>query len=130
MMAGQRSLPSTDNSALHGNRVRGGKMVTKSICALMLLVAADGVAFDQSLPPPPRPLLKQSGYCLAASAAFLDSESKAFDEIKKCVRGDTVVIPAKNVSVVARMCDFSKAIVTTADYIVCVLVIPERESRQ
>jgi hypothetical protein len=75
------------------------------------------------VPPPP------SAYCLAASAAFLESESKASDELKKCARGDTVVIPAKSASAVAQICDFSKAIVTTNDHVVCVIFGPERVSK-
>jgi hypothetical protein len=39
------------------------------------------------------------------------------------------VIPAKSASAVARMCDFSKAIVTTNDHVVCVIVVPERVSK-
>ena len=74
----------------------------------------------------PMPL---SGYCLAASAAFLESETKAFDEMKKCARGDTIVIPAKSASAVARLCDFSKSIVATPDHVVCVIVMPERVSK-
>jgi hypothetical protein len=70
-----------------------------------------------------------SGYCLAASAAFLESETKAFDELKRCTRGDTIVIPAKSASAVARLCDFSKSIVTTQDHVVCVIVLPERVSK-
>jgi hypothetical protein len=128
--ARQRLLPSMTAATGMARRMRGKDIITKSVCALLWLLAANSTAFDQSLPTPPRPPLKPPGYCLAASAAFLDSESKAFDELKKCVRGDTVVIPAKNPSVVARMCDFSKAIVTMADYVVCVLVIPERDSKQ
>ena len=70
-----------------------------------------------------------SGYCLAASAAFLESETKAFDELKKCARGDTIVIPAKSASAVARLCDFSKSIVTTQDHVVCIILLPERVSK-
>jgi hypothetical protein len=74
----------------------------------------------------PAPL---SGYCLAASAAFLESETKAFDEMKKCARGDTIVIPAKSASAVARLCDFSKSMVATPDHVVCVMLMPERVSK-
>ena len=70
-----------------------------------------------------------SGYCLAASAAFLESETKAFDEMKKCARGDTIVIPAKSASAVARLCDFSKSMVATPDHVVCVMLMPERVSK-
>jgi hypothetical protein len=111
----------------------GRRSFAKPVSTLVWLLATNCMAFAQALPPqpqPPRSPSKPQGYCLAASAAFLESESKAFDELKKCVRGDTVVIPAKSASIVARMCDFSKSMVATADYVVCVLVIPERESKQ
>ena len=72
--------------------------------------------------------LPSSDYCLTASAAFLESDAKASDEIKKCARGDTVVIPAKNASAVARMCDFTKAIVATPEHVVC-SIVPERASK-
>jgi hypothetical protein len=70
-----------------------------------------------------------STYCLPASVAFLESDARASDEVKKCARGDTVIIPSRNASAVTRMCDFSKAIVSMNDNVVCVLVIPERVSK-
>jgi hypothetical protein len=54
-----------------------------------------------------------SSYCLAASAAFLKRETKAFGEMKKCARGDAIVIPARSASAVVRLCAFSKSIVVT-----------------
>lgn len=73
--------------------------------------------------------LPLSGYCLSASAAFLESETQAFDEMKKCARGDTIVIPAKSASAVARLCDFSKSVVATSEHVVCVILTPERVSK-
>jgi hypothetical protein len=106
--------------------------MSKWFCALVALLAVSATA-AQTTPPPaprvPRLSLPPSGYCLAASAAFLESESKASDEMKKCARGDTIVIPAKSASAVARMCDFSKAIVATNEHVVCVIVVPERVSK-
>ena len=75
-------------------------------------------------PPPP-----VSGYCLPVSAAFLESEAKASEEMRKCARGDTIVIPARSAGAVARMCDFSKAIVALGDNVVCAMVFPERGSK-
>ena len=107
---------------------------------LLALIAAAG-ASAQAPPAPviphpavrpssPRPSSPTSAYCLAASAAFLESESKATEELRKCARGDTIVIPAKSASAIARLCDFSKSIVTTSDHVVCVLQLPERDSKQ
>jgi hypothetical protein len=70
-----------------------------------------------------------SNYCLPVSAAFLESEAKASDQMKKCSRGDTIVVPARSAGAVARMCDFSKAIVAVGDNVVCAMVFPERPSR-
>jgi hypothetical protein len=79
-------------------------------------------ATSRALPP-------VSSYCLPVSAGFLESEAKASDQMKKCSRGDTIVIPARSAGAVARMCDFSKAIVAVGDNVVCVMVFPERSSR-
>jgi len=100
-----------------------------SIAVLVFFPAA--IVQAQTPAPAMRPSSKlmPSAYCLAGSAAFLESETKASDEIKKCVRGDTIVIPAKSASAVARLCDFSKAIVATPDHVVCVLLTPERVSK-
>ena len=76
------------------------------------------------VPPPPA-----SAYCLPVSAGFLESEAKASEEMRKCARGDTIVIPARSAGAVARMCDFSKAIVALGDNVVCVMVFPERGSK-
>jgi hypothetical protein len=107
--------------------------VAKWVSIVGAVFAVAGAA-AQTPSPPPRlaariALPPPSAYCLAASAAFLESESKAFDEMKKCARGDTVVIPAKSASAAARLCDFSKAIVTADDHVVCVLAVPERTSK-
>jgi len=75
--------------------------------------------------PPPQP----SAYCVAVSAGFLESEAKASEAMQNCVRGDTVVIPAQNAGAVARMCDFTKAMVMLGDKVVCAMVFPERSSK-
>jgi hypothetical protein len=78
---------------------------------------------------PPKSPPPVSAYCLPASVAFLESDAKASDEVRKCARGDTVVIPSRNASAVARMCDFSKSVAALGENVVCVLVIPERISK-
>jgi hypothetical protein len=78
---------------------------------------------------PSRGLAAVSGYCLPVSAGFLESEEKASDQMKKCSRGDTIVVPARSAGAVARMCDFSKAIVAIGDNVACAMVFPERASR-
>jgi hypothetical protein len=105
---------------------------TFSFGALTIVMAASANA--QTLAPPasnlpPRTPALISAYCLAVSAGFLESEAKAFEQIRKCARGDTVVIPAKSAGAVARLCDFSKAVVALGDNVVCVMVLPERSSK-
>ena len=80
-------------------------------------------------PKPPRAVTAVSNYCLPVSAGFLESEAKASDEMKKCSRGDTIVIPARTPGAVARMCDFTKTIVALGENVVCAMVFPERASR-
>jgi hypothetical protein len=103
-------------------------MGRKLIFAVLL---AGNSASAQSPPPqlPARPPPVASAYCLPVSAGFLESDAKASDEMRKCSRGDTVVIPARSPGAVARMCDFSKAVIAIGENVVCVLVFPERASR-
>jgi hypothetical protein len=101
------------------------------LAALIVATAANAQAPEPAFVP--RPAAKASpqisAYCLPVSAGFIESDAKASDEMKKCSRGDTIVIPARNPGAVARMCDFSKAIVAIADNVVCVMVFPERGSK-
>jgi predicted RNA-binding Zn ribbon-like protein len=117
-----------------GTAVAGVIMTRWLLFALIVWLAASvaqaqAPAAAPALAPRPSPKMAVSGYCLAASAAFLESEAKASEEMKKCGRGDTIVIPAKSASAVARWCDFSKSIVATPDHVVCVILTPERVSK-
>jgi hypothetical protein len=106
-------------------------MIARVLTFMALLAAYSASA--QTPPPPPLKPVRQppivSSYCLPASAAFLESDAKASEELRKCARGDTVVIPARNPGAVARFCDFSKAVISVGDNVVCVLVFPERASK-
>src|SRR5437667_12704665 len=107
-------------------------MIGRTLIVLALLgptatKAQEPVAMPKAPPRAmPAPL---SAYCLPVSAGFLESEAKASEEMRKCARGDTVVIPSKNPGAVARVCDFSKSIVAIGDNVVCVMVFPERASK-
>ena len=105
-------------------------MIARGFILFTALFAASS-ASAQAPPPnvPARPLPIASAYCLPASAGFLESETKASEEMRKCARGDTVVIPARSPGAVARMCDFSKAVIALGENVVCVLVFPERVSK-
>jgi hypothetical protein len=94
--------------------------------ALAAVIFATEANAQTSAQPPPRPPVQASAYCLPVSAGFLESETKAFEKMLKCARGDTVVIPSRNASSVARICDFSKAIVAAGENIVCTMISPER----
>jgi hypothetical protein len=99
---------------------------------LFTLIAATGANAQAPVAAPTLPSRAPppvSGYCLPVSAAFLESEAKASEEMRKCVRGDTIVIPARSAGAVARMCDFSKAIVALGENVVCAMVFPERGSK-
>lgn len=106
----------------------------RGIFTLTALLASHAAYAQVAAPAAPtrpaaKPRLPPSSYCLPASAGFLESETKAFEEIAKCARGDTIVIPSRSPSAVARLCDFSKAIVSVGEYVVCVIVLPERPSK-
>jgi hypothetical protein len=104
-------------------------MIARGFAFTALFAASSASA--QAPPPnvPARPLPNVSAYCLPVSAGFLESEAKASEEMRKCTRGDTVVIPARSPGAVARMCDFSKAVIALGENVVCVLVFPERASK-
>jgi hypothetical protein len=104
-------------------------MFSRALTVTAAIVATAANAQAPAPKAPSRPPVQVSAYCLPVSAGFLESETKAFEEMRKCSRGDTVVIPARSASSVARMCDFSKAIVTTGENIVCTMVSPERASK-
>jgi len=112
------------------HQLRQGKQMIRYLLIVGVLMAVTQVNAQVPAPAPkPRLAPPTSAYCLPASVAFLESDAKASDEVQKCARGDTVVIPSRNASAVARMCDFSKAIVSLNDNVVCVLIIPERISK-
>ena len=99
---------------------------------LIFAVLLAGNSASAQAPPmqaPARPPPAASAYCLPVSAGFLESDAKASEEMRKCARGDTVVIPARSPGAVARMCDFSKAVIAIGENVVCVLVFPERASK-
>lgn len=109
-------------------------VITITPLAFTALIIAGGANAQTSTPASPKMPFRTSppivsAYCLSVSAGFLQSEARASEEAKKCTRGDTVVIPARSAGAVARMCDFSKAIVTAGENIVCVMVQSERGSK-
>ena len=78
-----------------------------TVAVLMAVTAANAQVPAPASSPKSRfrPPTPASAYCLPASVAFLERDAKASVEVQKCARGDTVVIPTRNASAVARMCD-------------------------
>jgi hypothetical protein len=104
-------------------------MFSRALAVTAAIVATAANAQAPVPKAPSRPPAQVSAYCLPGSAGFLESETKALEEVRKCARGDTIVIPSRNASSVARLCDFSKAIVAAGENIVCVMVSPERATK-
>jgi hypothetical protein len=104
-------------------------MISRVFALAAVIFAAEANAQTPAPKPPPRPPAQASAYCLPVSAGFLENETKALEMMQKCARGDTVVIPSRNASSVARICDFSKAIVAAGENIVCTMISPERATR-
>jgi hypothetical protein len=104
-------------------------MISRVLAFVAVIFATGAYAQAPAPKPAPRPPAQVSAYCLAGSAGFLESETKALEEVRKCARGDTIVIPSRNASSVARICDFSKAIVAAGENIVCTMVSPERTTK-
>ena len=102
-------------------------VVLASIWTATAAEAQAPVSKPDPKPAPRRPPI--SLYCLPVSAGILESEATASDEMKKCSAGDTIVVPSRSAGAVARMCDFSKSVVTVGENVVCAMVFPERSSR-
>lgn len=86
----------------------------------------------QRLPAPrPAPLnVEASHYCVSGSAGFLTSEEQGIEATKlKCKRGDTLIIPAAKTRIVARLCDFTRAVIVAEGNVVCVLAGIDRAER-
>jgi hypothetical protein len=60
-----------------------------------------------------------SSHCQGASGGFLRSDNDGYQQLSRCARGDTVIIPNGSTSVVARVCDFTRAIVPGGGNVVC-----------
>jgi len=99
---------------------RAGRLaVASSAFALAIGLYSNGAAFGQTAPPP-----SLSANCTDGSQAYAlrGDYNEAIAAIRqKCKRGDTVSIPGKNAAMVGQFCDFSRAIVSVGDFVVCVL---------
>ena len=72
-----------------------------------------------------------SAYCASGSAALalgsVSTTNRLVELSQKCRPGDTIYLPIANPSVIAKVCDFSRAIVSTGYDVVCVLTAPRAE---
>ncbi len=87
-------------------------------------LAASSASAQAPTPKPVRPPPIASAYCVPVSAGFLEADTKTSEEMRKCSRGDAVVILAKSAGAVARMCD--QAVVSLGENVVCMLVFRKR----
>lgn len=66
-----------------------------------------------------------SAYCGSGSTALALGSGNPINRLaevrQKCRPGDTIFVPTANPSVIAKICDFSRAIVSTGYDVVCVL---------
>ena len=70
------------------------------------------------------PSTAQTQYCSAGLSMANLADHRSADPaaiFRDCVPGDTVAIPANYPSLIARTCDFSKSIVSTPGYVLCVI---------
>lgn len=96
---------------------------------MMIFTAAAAYAQPQATPSSGASAKPKSSYCAAGSAGFQKSDAAGIAGLAKCVRGDTIIIPAGDGDVVARVCDFTKSIVTSGGYTVCVMQGEMRASK-
>jgi hypothetical protein len=72
-----------------------------------------------------------SAYCASGSAALALGSASTTNRLvelsQKCRPGDTIFLPIANPSVIAKICDFSRAIVSTGYDVVCVLTEVRRD---
>jgi hypothetical protein len=78
-------------------------MIARAFAFTALIAVSSANAQAPPTPSAVRPPPIASAYCLPVSAGFLESDAKASEELRKCSRGDTVVIPARSLGAVARM---------------------------
>lgn len=73
----------------------------------------------------------KSAYCASGSAALALGSASTTNRLvelsQKCRPGDTIFLPIANPSVIAKICDFSRAMVSTGYDVVCVLTEVRRD---
>lgn len=100
-----------------------------TLTALLWATAAHSQAAPSSAAPPKPAAAPPSNYCVTASGGFLRSDADGYAALNSCSRGDTVVLPGGSTSVIAQVCDFTKAIVAAGGNVVCSIISPARVRR-
>lgn len=89
------------------------------LSACLAAVALTGLAHGQSSD------ASSAAYCGSGSAALALGSGSAMSRLaevrQKCRPGDTIFVPTANPPVIAKICDFSRAIISTGQDVVCVL---------
>jgi hypothetical protein len=91
--------------------------------ALVLLVGIRSAdhAWGQTAAPPAPTL---SAYCSSGAGGFSLSDEQGYAETKqKCKPGDTILLPGDSTGAIARICDFSRSIVSTAGHVICTVAL-------
>ena len=98
-----------------------------TLVGLLYVTAAYSQA-PTSAPAPPKAvaIAPTLSYCVSGSSGYMTSDAAGDAAIAGCSRGDTIVLPGGNTYAVARVCDFTKAIVTVGGTVVCSIIVPAR----
>ncbi len=100
-------------------------MIRVALPIVAMVMASTAAAQTESVAVPPT----SSQFC-GVTSAFAISREEGLAELKKCQGGDTVLIPATSLNLVARFCDFTKSMVSAGDRIACVLEGGDRPIRK
>jgi hypothetical protein len=100
-------------------------MIRVALSIVAMVMASTAAAHAESAEAPPTSLQ----FC-GVSSAFAISREEGLAELRKCQGGDTVLIPATSLNLVARFCDFTKSMVSAGDRIACVLQGGDRPFRK
>jgi hypothetical protein len=60
----------------------------------------------------------------------MQNDATGFAELRKCAKGDTIIIPAGSGSVVARVCDFTRSMILAGGNVICMMQDGERPRKQ
>jgi hypothetical protein len=101
---------------------------TASVIGVVVCAGTVSEGWGQTVTPS-TPSAGTSAYCSSGSSAFTISDEQGLSETtQKCRPGDTILIPGASTGAIAKVCDFSRTIVSTAGSVLCV-VASQRSKR-